>query len=228
MQSQSFKSLEAALLAFIMFQFSNIFFFYVSIFKHLFLFSHSTNTMMSLRNTQSPSGDPTEDLRTNYISSQSEIEMPFQALVPPPLPNTNTDTVSMSKSKKSGPKPAGYRINDNTDPPLTPGGSTRHSFSIAPRNGDRKSLEELTESSKLLFKQGREFLSMDHLHDALNCFGIEYFSVVSAGNVFECSAGPKHNKKKKTRRRARYFLIQSILQENERPREVLHKDGLWV
>jgi len=48
-----------------------------------------------------------------------------------------------------------------------------------------------------LFTEGRVFISVDALHDALNTYGLGYFGVVSQGKSFECHMGPDHKKGKK-------------------------------
>jgi hypothetical protein len=86
---------------------------------------------------------------------------------------------------------AGYQIK-GIDPPLTPGGSTRSSFTIAPLNGTVKTIEEIESGSKLLFPRNRVFLSKHHLGDAINHFGICNFTVGQQSWAFECTYGPQH------------------------------------
>jgi hypothetical protein len=91
---------------------------------------------------------------------------------------------------------SGYQVK-GIDPPLTPGGSLRSTFSIAPLNGTVKTMEEIESGSKRLFPRGRQFLSKLHLGDAINHYGISNFTVGQHSWAFECTYGPQHPKQKK-------------------------------
>jgi hypothetical protein len=115
--------------------------------------------------------------------------------------------VSNPKAVKSKPKSGNSRQKGGfniVDPllPLTPGcpgktPSNRISFCLPVDGEGRSSVEDLASSAEMLFPVGRRFLSKAHLSDALNHFGMGYFSVCQHGMAFECSAGPPHPKPKK-------------------------------
>ena len=114
-------------------------------------------------------------------------------------PNSTDNHVTRNVITKRMRKDGGFKI-QGPFLPLTPGASDRHSFvqpALETLESTRLSSEELAVRAEKLFYTNRIFLNKQCLCDALNQFGMGYFSVCGHGMSYECSAGPKHEKKTK-------------------------------
>jgi len=104
----------------------------------------------------------------------------------------HSNNISAQKVK---PKKGGYQFDERDI--LSEPTATRHDFIIPAILNGRKTNEELTNGSILLFYKGRVFRSRLHLKDALLAYWFSYALVTFEGNVLLCNCGKQQVKPKK-------------------------------